>query len=349
MSHFVPFRNVHCVTSLRAVTFSSEVFQLLRRAARTFWLALTVCGITGLWAAQGPAGSSVAAQSIRIDAVPVPLNPKDPSATAIGDFLYAGGLLLSSKQTDRFREISDIVVTGQDRLIAVGDGGIVFNARLVFDAAQRLTGIADASWAPLVGEDGKPLAGQSRIDAEGLAILANGDRLVSFERDHRIWLYPTVGTMPRSVPSPAANLPSNFGMEAIAADPTVAPDAYVVGEEMTGKTWTCRLTMACVEGITVEKPGEFGLVAMNRLGKDTMAYLLRAYDPLRGVRIMLRIVRSTSVMAQMDMALPLTVDNFEGLASVPSPNGSTRFYLMSDDNGSSTQRTLILAFDWKPK
>ena len=279
----------------------------------------------------------------------MPLNPRDPSATAIGDFLYAGGLLLTSKQTDRFREISDIVVTGQDRLTAVGDGGILFNARLVFDAAQRLTGVADASWAPLSGEDGKPLTGQGRIDAEGLAILANGDRLVSFERDHRIWLYPAVGTMPRSVPSPAANFASNFGMEALAVDPAVAPDAYVVGEEMTGKTWTCRLSMACVEGHTVEKPGEFGLVAMNRLGKDTMAYLLRAYDPFRGVRIMLQILRSTTVMAQMDMALPLTVDNFEGLASVPSPNGSTRFYLMSDDNGSSAQRTLLLAFDWKPK
>jgi hypothetical protein len=324
---------------------------VLRRAARRVWPALAVCCISGLLAAQRPAGSSTraAAQSIRIDAVPVPLNPQEPSVTAIGDFLYAGGLWLTSKQTDRFREISDIVVTGQDRLLGVGDGGILFSARLVFDAAQRLTGIADASLAPLVGEDGKALTGQSRIDAEGLAILANGDRLVSFERDHRIWLYPTAGGTPRAVPSPAEQFPSNFGMEALATDPAVAPDAYVVGEEMTGKTWTCRLTMPCVESHTVEKPGEFGLVAMNRLGKDTMAYLLRAYDPFRGSRITLQIVRSTTVIAQMDMALPLTVDNFEGLASVPATNGATRFYLMSDDNGSSAQRTLLLAFDWKPK
>jgi hypothetical protein len=25
-----------------------------------------------------------------------------------------------------------------------------------------------------------------------------------------------------------------------------------------------------------------------------------------------------------------------------------RFYLISDDNGSATQRTLLLAFDWRP-
>ena len=324
---------------------------MLRRAAKRVGPALACWSIVGLSAAQQPAGTStsVTAQSIRVDAVPVPLNPGDPSVTALGDFFYAGGLWLSSKQTDRFRELSDIVVTGQDRLIAVGDGGVLFVARLVFDADQRLIGVVDASLAPLTGENGKPLTDSHRLDAEGLAILSNGDRLVSFERDHRIWLYPTAGGAPRAVPSPVAKFPSNFGMEALAADPSAGPDAYVVGEEMSGKTWTCRVTMPCVAGRTLEKPGEFGLVAMNHLGEGTMAYLLRAYDPFRGSRIMLQILSSTAVIAQMDLALPLTVDNFEGLASVPSPNGRTRFYLMSDDNGSSSQRTLLLAFDWRPK
>jgi hypothetical protein len=324
---------------------------MLRRAAKRVGPALAFWSIAGLSAAQPPAGTSpsVTAQSIRVDAVSVPLNPQDPAVTALGDFFYAGGLWLTSKQSDRFRELSDIVVTGQDRLIAVGDGGVLFSARLVFDAGQRLTGVADATLAPLVGDDGKPLTNTPRADAEGLTILANGDRLVSFEREHRIWLYPATGGPPRAVPSPAAKFPLNFGMEAIAATPAVGPDAYVVGEEMSGKTWTCRVTLPCVEGRTVEKPGEFGLVAMNDLGEGTVAYLLRAYDPFRGSRITLQILRSTTVIAQMDLALPLTVDNFEGLASVASPNGRTRFYLMSDDNGSSSQRTLLLAFDWRPK
>ncbi len=323
---------------------------MFRRAAKRVWPALVVWSIAGLSAAQRPIGTStaVSAQPIRVDAVSVPLNPEDPSVTALGDFVYAGGLWLTSKQTDRFRELSDIVVTGQDRLTAVGDGGVLFNARLVFDAARRLIAVLDTSLAPLIGEDGRPLTG-SRADAEGLAILGNGDRLVSFERDHRIWLYPAAGGTPHAVPSPVANFPSNFGMEAIAANPGAGPDAYVVGEEMTGKTWTCRLTLPCVEGRMLEKPGEFGLVAMNHLGEDTEVYLLRAYDPFRGNRITLQIFRSTTLVAQMDLAPPLTVDNFEGLASVPSPNGGIRFYLMSDDNGASSQRTLLLAFDWRPK
>jgi hypothetical protein len=321
------------------------------RNTKRLWLALAVWSVAGLSAAQEPAGSPVApgAQPVRIEAVPVELNSLDPAVKALGDFAYAGGLWLTSKQTNRFRELSDIVVTGQDRLLAVGDGGALFGARLVFGADRRLIGLADTSLAQLMGEDGKPLTDVRVADAEGLAILGNGDRLVSFEHNHRIWLYPAGGGWPRAVPSPVEKFPLNFGMEALAADPSAGPDAYVVGEEMTGKTWTCRLTTACVPARTVEKPGEFGLVAINRLDQDRWAYLLRAYDPFRGNRNTLQVLRSTTIIAQMDLASPLTVDNFEGLASVPLSDGGIRFYLISDNNGSSSQRTLLLAFDWRPR
>jgi hypothetical protein len=69
--------------------------------------------IAGLSAAQGPAGTtiSVTPRSIHIDAAAVPLNPADSSVTALGEFVYAGGLWLTSRETNRFRELSDIVVT----------------------------------------------------------------------------------------------------------------------------------------------------------------------------------------------------------------------------------------------
>ena len=37
----------------------------------------------------------------------------------------------------------------------------------------------------------------------------------------------------------------------------------------------------------------------------------------------------------------MTVDNFEGVAVVPWPDGRLRFYLISDDNASATQRTIL--------
>ena len=324
----------------------------LRRHRLGAWLraGAVVSSIGGVWAApQWSPVASISGGAIAIDAVPVPLNAQNPSEVAIGDFLYAGGLALTSRDTDRLHGLSDLEVTGTDRLTAVGDVGALLDARLVLDGAERLVGLTDARLTLLTGEDGKPLRDTADADAEGLALLPGGDRLVSFERRDRIWLYPAAGGPPRLAPAPDIFVPPNGGMEALAADPEAGADAYVVGFEGTGDTWTCRLSSPpCIEGPSVEKPGDFGLVALKRLpGKQTV-YLLRAFDAARGNRISLQIVRSTRVVARMDLAPPMTVDNFEGLAAVPRTDGGARFYLISDDNGSASQRTLLLAFDWRP-
>ena len=211
-------------------------------------------------------------------------------------------------------------------------------------------GLADARLTLLTGEDGKPLTDKAAADAEGLALLPNGDRLVSFERRDRIWLFPAAGGPPRPMPMPAVSFPSNGGMEALAADPEAGADAYLVGAEISGDTWTCHLlSTPCIKGPSVDKPEEFGLVAIKRLPQMQTAYLLRAFDEARGNRTSLQIFRSGSVVARMDLAAPMTVDNYEGLATVPGTDGGVRFYLISDDNGRADQRTLLLAFDWRSK
>jgi hypothetical protein len=325
---------------------------VLRRAAS---LLVTVTLATGIvvgslgCAPQASPAVPVSSRPVRIDAAPVPLNPHDPSAVAIGDFLYAGGLALTSRETDQLHGLSDLEITGTDRLTIVGDMGILLDARLVFDGSERLVGVADARLTPLTGEDGRPLFDKEDADAEGLALLPTGDRLVSFERRHRIWLYPAGGGSPRPAPAPAVSFPSNAGMEALAADPETGADAYVVAAEDSGDTWACRLSAACTRGPSVEKPGEFGVVGIKRLPGMQTIYLLRAYDVARGSRISLQLFRSTSMVARMEMVAPMTVDNFEGLAAVPRADGGVRFYLLSDDNGSASQRTLLLAFDWRPR
>jgi hypothetical protein len=287
---------------------------------------------------------------ISIDVVPVPLNPQDPSDTAIGDFRYAGGLELTSRQTDLLHGLSALVVTATGKLTALGDDGILLDARLILDGAERLVGVTDARLTLLTGEDGKPLSDKADADAEGLALLASGERLVSFERRDRIWLYPAAGGLPRPVPMPEVSFPPNGGMEALAADPEAGPDAYVVGAEVSGDTWTCHLrSLSCIKGPTVDKPEEFGLVAIGRLSGLRTVYLLRAFDAARGTRSSLQIFRATTMVARMDIATPMTVDNFEGLAAVPRPDGGVRFYLISDDNARADQRTLLLAFDWGPR
>lgn len=298
---------------------------------------------------RAPAAEPAPGHSISVDAVPVPLNPTNSATSVIGDFAYAGGLALTSRQTDQLHGLSDLEVGGTDRLTVVGDLGVFFDARLVFDGAGRLAGLADSRLTPMTDESGQVLADKEDADAEGVARLPNGDRLVSFERRHRVWLYPADGGPPRPVPSPDVPLPSNGGLEAIAADPEAGADAYIVAVEETGETWMCGVSAPCAMGPTFAKEEEFGLVSLKRLPGDRTVYLLRAYDVVRGSRISLQMFHSNTLIARMDMAAPLTVDNFEGVAAVARPDGGTRFYLLSDDNADSSQRTLLLAFDWRPR
>lgn len=294
-----------------------------------------------------PAAPVAAGSSISVQTVTVPLNPEAPGQTAIGGFTYAGGVQLSSTQTSRFHGLSDLSVSADGKITAISDEGDLIEGRLVFEDG-RLTGLADVTLWPLSGLDGQPLPNKEMSDAEGLAILASGDRLVSFERQSRIWLYPADGGPPRAAPAPEADFPLNGGLEALAADPERGPDAYVTGGEETGQTWLCRLAAPCVAGPTVDKAPEFGLVAMRRLPGDQTAYLLRAWDPLRGNRIVLSVTGASGELARLEMTKPLTVDNFEGVDFVPRTQGGYRVYILSDDNFSASQRTLLLAFDWTP-
>jgi hypothetical protein len=201
----------------------------------------------------------------------------------------------------------------------------------------------------LTGLDGKPLQGKDNRDSEGQALMANGDLLVSFERRDRIWLYPANGGPPHAVPSPAVKFPYNEGMEALAPDPDRGPDAYIAGGETTGRTWNCTLTTPCIDGAKVPLDLGFGLVAARRMPEGRTAWLLRAFNPITLSVIDLRITDAAGrTVDQMELRRPLTVDNFEGLGVVPAADGSIRFYLISDDNFSRVQRTLLLAFDWKP-
>ena len=285
-----------------------------------------------------------------IHAQAVALNSQEPSLHRIGQFVFAGGLHLIAAAGQPLHELSDIEVIGQDRLLAVTDFGMWFEARLVHDQGDRLVGIADTRMWPMTGEDGRPLSRREDMDAEGLARLPNGDLLVSFERHHRIWLYPVAqGGPPKPVPMPELSMPSNTGLEALSADPEAAADAYLVGAEGSAQTWRCRQKTVCTLGPVLAIPENFSLVAIRQLLQDQTAYLLRAFDPLTGlVRVSLRLQQADRLIAQLDLAPPLTVDNFEGLAAVRRTDGGWRFYLMSDDNGSQKQRTLLLAFDWMP-
>ncbi|WGU39544.1 esterase-like activity of phytase family protein [Phenylobacterium sp. NIBR 498073] len=318
----------------------------IRLAAALASLALAAC------AQQAPAlptAPLAAGPAIAVAAALVPLNPADPAQDRIGDFRYAGGLALSSADTARFHGLSDMAIRNGVDLTAVSDEGDLLKARLMLDKTGRLVGLEGARISALPGLDGKPLQGKLESDSEGMALLANGDMLISFEQRHRIWLYPADGSPPREAPAPDASFPANGGMEALGPAPDLGPDVYLAGGEESGQTWTCRLSAGCTPGPVIAKPPEFGLVALTRLPQGRTAWLLRAWDPVRGNRVILTVQDAQGAeVGRLDLARPLTIDNFEAVAAVPAKDGAVRFYLLSDDNFQSSQRTLLLAFDWTP-
>ena len=310
-------------------------------------LLLFACAPTApsLPSAPVPAGPGVA-----VKAEPVPLDPTDAAHVALGNFAYAGGVALTSDQTARLHGLSDLKLTADGGFLAESDEGDLAAGRLTLDAAGRLVGVSDVALRPLLGQNGQPLQGKLQADAEGIAVLPDGDLLVSFERDHRIWRYPAAGGPPVAAPMPQVAMPPNDGMEALAALPAVAPDAYVVGAEDESRSWICRLSSGCVDGPALPRPSDAGVVAVAPLGDGRIAWLFRHYSVLKGAVLTLVVLdKAGAELDRMVLSRPLTVDNFEGLAAQVRPDGKVRFYLVSDDNFSPAQRTLLLAFDWTPK
>jgi len=280
---------------------------------------------------------------------PVALNPRDPAQNTLGSFRYAGGLELLSSPLSPVHELSDLELKAERRLFAVSDAGLFFETTLVLNSQGQLTGLKESQICPLTREDGQPLQTKEASDAEGLAFLAGGEKLVSFEKQDRILLYPGKGHNPRQAPTPRFHFEHNLGMEALSADPLRGPDAYLVGAEADAQLWTCRLSEPECQALEkLEKPAGYQLVALKRLKANLLAYLLRLYQPETGkVSVLLKVKQGPQVLAEMELTQPLNVDNFEGLAAVPDAQQGYRFYLISDDNGSEAQRTLLMAFDWK--
>jgi len=287
-------------------------------------------------------------------AITITAEPAGPApGTAMGEsrWMFAGGYRLTSAQTSRLHGLSDIKVFPDGRLLVVGDQGDLLEGRLTFDAKGWLTGITGASLKPILGEDGQPITakGDREYDAEGVAELADGRRLISLEQHDRLYVYPRGGTVPTLGPKPEVPIAFNKGMEALAAWPAGGADAYLAGIEGSGEVFLCRLSAACAPFAKVEIADGLELVALAPLPRGGVAYLLRGYNPLSGNRIVVKVTGPDGrENDRLEITRPQVVDNFEGLAAVARPGGAVRFYLVSDDNFNSGQQTLLFAIDWTP-
>ena len=290
-------------------------------------------------------------------ATSIPLDPERLSERKVGELTYAGGLLLRAKGTSAFGGLSGIDVADDGTFITHSDAGDLFRGRIVLDRRRRLVGLADTTAARLTDDQGQDLGGKRGADSEDITFMPDGGFAVSFEGDHRVVAYSGQGPG-RRLGIPDVEFPKrNESLEALTVwrDPATGLDRLVEGAE-DGRAWICDLEgRDCRQFLDPERdsPGEdYKLTSLDALpdGRGMIA-TYRAFDILRGMRAIIAWVQpgaEKQVTPLARLAPPLNVDNFEGIAAVKNPNGSVRLYIVSDDNFSSIQRTLMLAFDWRP-
>jgi hypothetical protein len=287
------------------------------------------------------------------------LDPEDPKRERIGRLIWRGGIEITS-QAARFGGLSGLLVSGDGaRLLAVSDRGNWLTARLRYDAGGRLIGLEDGQMARLRDLDGDAISKKRLRDAEDLAELADGSILVSFEDEHRIWRYGTnhgrPSLRPTAWPKPEglAGAPDNSGLEALTdlADGGLlaVTEDQEAGAGKAGYLWRD----GAWSHLTYLPEANFKPTSAHRMpGGDDVLVLERTARVLGGFTVRLVRIAASDIRPGAELhgeqlarwGAPLTIDNFEAVAARRAPDGQILIYLLSDDNFSALQRTLLLMF-----
>ncbi|MGE5441709.1 MAG: esterase-like activity of phytase family protein [Bacteroidota bacterium] len=292
------------------------------------------------------------AEAIVVRAKPVLLHSFDPSVMRVGRLEYRGGLQLSSADT-RFGGLSGLLVSADGRyLTAISDRGYWFEAGLVYDRSGLLARIDEASVRELRAPNGKSIARRPAGNAEGLAPGAAGKGVVvSFEMQPKLLLYPAGGGPPVRLKSPPGleQAPRNEGIEALTrlADGRLlalteglrARDGMIgwVGGGLRWSTVTWRTGAGFQPtGATTLPDGDVLVLERRILPPGARVRLLKSADIAEGAAL------DGNEIARFEGAL--TFDNLEGIDARRNDDGETLVYLVSDDNYSFLQRTLLSMF-----
>lgn len=287
--------------------------------------------------------------------------PRNSEKRRFGPLTFRGGLALSCGHP-RFGGFSGLWRSADGReLVSVSDRGYWLTAKVASEGGRPIA-LADAEMAAILGTSGRPLARSGLYDAESLCI-AGGVAYVGIERRHAIvrfdWGAQGMEARARSVPVPAEikRLPRNRGLEALGVVPGgPLKGALVAVAERSGKQ--DEPTLGVILG--GPKPGLFKVARRDGyditdlafLPSGDMLLLERWYQPLRGVGMRIRRIAGRDLKAGalldgtylIEADLGFEIDNMEGL-SVHLEDGRTILTLISDDNFSFLQRTLLLEFE----
>ena len=179
-------------------------------------------------------------------------------------------------------------------------------------------------------------------DAESLAADARGRGWwVGFEQNHSLWLYgPSFDQALASVHLKRTKWLNNRGAEGLLAE----GDQLLVTAE-NGRD-AIRVTTGSIERLELNAASD---VADAARAPDGTAWLLLRSKGLNGIEQSIAPLLRANDGYRVGPGWPVPkamFDNFEGMAIEAGPNGSWRFWLISDDGHRIMARTLMMALDW---
>jgi hypothetical protein len=308
-----------------------------------------------------PAAAPSGAIALRAEPIRA-FDVRDPSRRQFGVLEFRGGLVLRSSDKS-FGGISAIRVAADGaHFIALSDKGSWFRGRIVYEGA-RPSGIADAEMAPILGLDGRPLAARGWYDTESIAE-DGGTLYLGIERVHQIVRFGfgkdglSARGRPIPVPPELRALPANQGLEAMVFVPKGLPLAGTLiavsehGLDAAGNVSAFLIGGRNPGSFAVKRNSNYGISDAALVPGGGVLLLERKFSWSSGLAVRLRRIALADIKPDalvdgpvlFEADLGYEIDNMEGLSVHRLPGGETVLTLVSDDNFSPLQRTLLLQF-----
>ena len=301
--------------------------------------------------------------SIEVKARPLPsFDTRDHSRVRFGSLEYRSGLILTSPFRG-FGGLSGLRLDARgERFISFSDKGSWFTGRILYQG-RAMTGLDDVEAAPMLGADGRPITARGWFDSESIA-LDGSFVYIGLERVNQVLRFDFARGFTRSrgevVPMPPAvkKLPFNKGLEALVFVPkgmVLAGTLIAISER--GLDSAGNLIAFLVGGPT---PGQFSVRRSQNfdvsdavlLPSGDLLVLERKFSLLEGLDVRIRRIALKSLAPNavvdgpsiFEADLGQEIDNMEGIDAHVTPEGDTVLTMVSDDNFSMIQRTLLLQF-----
>jgi hypothetical protein len=307
--------------------------------------------------------SVTAPAAIEVKARPIAsFDPRDRSHVRFGSLEWRSGLVLTSSFRG-FGGLSGIRLDAKgERFIAISDKGGWFTGRIVYNG-RDMKGLDDVEASPLLGPDGRPITARGWFDSESIAL--DGSLVyIGLERVNQVLRYDFSKGFTRArgevvpLPPAAKKLPYNKGIEALVFVPKGRPLAgTLIAMSERGLDAQGNLIGFLVGGpspgqFAVRRTENFDISDAVLLPAGDLLILERKFSWLAGVGIRIRRIPLASVApgavvdgpAIFSADLGEEIDNMEGVDAHVTPEGETVLTMVSDDNFSLIQRTLLLQF-----